>query len=184
MASKWAHPNVQWQMIGRFMAVLSGHDKACPSTWYGDWGKLVCAMGAAHGLTPEDSAAIFAAISPRKSIARNWAIFTQVIASGPANGELTRQTRLKLAMMLSRPGYALEYLHRETGPKTWAFAHNLLGEDFYSTVDAIIAQCATGEPLRARVPAALYRAIDVALTHVAWLMGWSKSATQAGIWAA
>lgn len=171
--------NLQSAMISRLMAIIGQSDKQ-EAQWYAQWGAVLAAYGKANGITTAQSCALFAALSPRKNIARNWRMYCKALADGPlAVNEATKATREKAALILADAHNPIAYLK---GPKTNAFARNLLGDLSRVTVDSITLQAAMGDRSLANVGTSMYGAVSAAIIQCAWLLGWEPANTQAVIW--
>ncbi len=157
-------------------------DGAAPSPWYRDWGSLVQHYGAAFGLTAEQSCCSFAALSPNKSIGRNWIMFVKALEVGPLEvKEATMVQRLKVHRILTGGESPWGILK---GPKEMPFARALYGYGDAVTVDRVMVYAATGRTDRSAPNETMRVHIVLAIQHVASRLGWTPAETQATLWVA
>lgn len=113
--------------------------------WYGDAGRVVADIARLSGDTPETVAAVIAQLSPRTTWSRNVAGAYALCCSGK---ELTRAegilranyTRAARALLTGRQNG--DPVATINGPKTRAFARNILGDRTAVTVDIWAARIA------------------------------------------
>lgn len=115
------------------------------ATWYGDAGRVVADIARLSGDTSETVAAVIAQLSPRTTWSRNIAGAYALCCSG---SEMTRADGI-LRANYTRAAYALmtgrqnaDPIATINGPKTRAFARNILGDRTAVTVDIWAARIA------------------------------------------
>jgi hypothetical protein len=169
--------------IVKTYALADDDQRAEGADWYGDASSLVDVLADVSGMTREQTAAMIAHLSPRCSWSRNvgaaWSLVTQGHAGGgilPANAR-----RARVAMTSTDP---LATLH---GPKTSAFAANILGDRTRVTVDVWATRTALGtfdkrttEITLRRV--GVYDAIQHAFRLAAARLGVDPVTVQATVW--
>lgn len=144
--------------------------------WYAEGGAFVALVAGLSGHTPEQIAAATAHLSPRTPWARNKRMVLELVETGATRG-LGRSIRAARAALESS-----DPLATVNGPKTSAFARNLLGDFEPVTVDvwAYRAACPTGNVERMGIRE--YRAIARAYRDTARFFDVSPAQFQAVIW--
>lgn len=167
--------------------------------WYGEAGAVVADMSAVTGHSRVRCAVVIAHLSPRTTWARNisaaWAVLTAGIkgedqwiagrAAGAMGGNLTRAID---ALTAFDNDDALATLK---GPKTRAFALNILGDRDAVTVDVWAVRIALSPDWRRGMVddaekslsrAGVYAAIAEAYRVAAWSAGVDPTTMQASTW--
>lgn len=173
------------------------------ATWYGDTERLVDTMSSVTGHSRVACAVTLAHLSPRTTWQRNvaaaWAVLTAVQTAGAQfdagrvagamGGNLTRAV-YALAQQAHGDEAVLATLH---GPKTRAFALNILGDRDAVTVDVWAARVAiapewvrgeAGDVERMLSRAGVYAAISEAYRIAAARAGVDATTMQASCWVA
>lgn len=119
-------------------------ERAAGMVWYGAYGKAIRAYGESHGYTGEQSTALFAALSPRARIDRNWRNFKIACEDGtPVRCLcLTGPHRAKVARYLAGLSTQPEVC---SGDKVTAFYANLTGNLDPVTIDRHAAAVCLGQ---------------------------------------
>jgi hypothetical protein len=127
--------------------ILRTFDRATPAdieagaSWYGGAGALVEELARTASVTPAHAAAVVAQLSPRTTWSRNVAGATALLLRGPDSARALGC----LGANVGRAVVALESsdpLSTINGPKTGAFARNILGDRDSVTVDVWAARIA------------------------------------------
>lgn len=182
--------------VGRILATYgraTPADLVAGAAWYGDASDVVTAVATAGGFSRECAAAVIAHLSPRTTWQRNIAGAKAFAAGfkgpGVMQANYDRAWKAYVEYLAGR-----DPLDTVKGPKTSAFALNLLGEQYAVTVDvhaARVALCddyARGE-LGAYDWIALtlnrkgvYGAVEFAYQRAADMRGVTPQAMQAITW--
>lgn len=148
--------------------------------WYAIAGEIARDIATAHNTTPEHAAAVLAQLSPRtrwsKNVAGAWSLFEIGHAPGHIGANVDRARQ---AM------HALAPLATVRGPKTSAFARNIVGDYQAVTVDVWALRTALGnspdhDKIIGRV--GVYQAISECVALVAAKHGETPAALQAIAW--
>ncbi len=115
-------------------------DLEAGARWYDDAGVVARDVALSGGVSAEHAAAVVAHLSPRTPWARNVAGAAALVTSGQAPGCLSANVgRARRALSSAAPLDTLQ------GPKTRAFAANILGDRDAVTVDVWAARVALGD---------------------------------------
>lgn len=148
--------------------------------WYPAAGAFADALAAESGLSRPHVAAVVAHLSPRTTWERNMRGAASLLASGRAPGCLEANVERALVAIGSA-----DPLGTINGPKTGAFAANILGDYERVTVDVWAARIALGvrddaERVLSRV--GVYPALEYAYRLAAARVGVSPATMQATTW--
>lgn len=155
-------------------------DVEAGAQWYPKAGAFVDALAASSGLTRYHVAAVVAHLSPRTTWKRNLEGATALLTTGSAPGCIGANVeRARRAIDAAEP------LKTINGPKTQAFAANILGDHDRATVDVWAVRIALGErddaeQVLSRV--GMYAAIEYAYQLAAARVGVSTATVQAVTW--
>lgn len=155
-------------------------DRAAGATWYASAKHHAETMAESAGIATEAAAAVIAHLSPRTSWARNVAGAYALIETGVAPNCIgANADRARVALAAEDP---MSTLH---GPKTAAFARNILGDEDAVTIDVWAVRIATGtvaENALRRVGA--YESLARAYRLAARRVGVTPAVMQATTWVA
>lgn len=166
--------------------ILAVWDRATPAvreagaTWYGEAREAALTLAAQSGRSLDCAAAVIAHMSPRTTWARNVAGAAAVLLTGEAPGCIGANVARALAAVESD-----DPLSTINGPKTRAFAANILGDTDAVTVDVWALRIATGthtadEKILSRKGG--YATVAAAYREAAALVGVSPATMQAATW--
>jgi hypothetical protein len=152
--------------------VLNYIERATPAqritgiAWYPTHRALIAAAGERHGLSAEQSIALFALCSMSANLPTNWRSFETVARTRDTRGTyLTRWQRAIAAAILAQSHQALQLV---SGPKLLPFAVALYGDPQAVVVDRwmlrIVLGRTRGQPER---PTDVERAICIAALRIA-----------------
>lgn len=170
------HATIVARIVRTFERATST-DLESGARWYDEAGQLAASLSSRE-VSLEQAASVIAALSPRTSWARNIAGATALIQQGPtaarALGCMGRE--VETARRAKRDGFAAL-----GGPKTSAFARNIVGDREAVTVDVWAARAAgVDENLLKRVGA--YDAVAHAYRLAARRLGVDPATCQATTW--
>jgi hypothetical protein len=152
--------------------------------WYRLHGRRIVDTGAAHGLTPEASVALFAALSPQTSIQRNWSNFKVCVQDRSAR----RAVYASRAMRAKINGFyrgTFTIADITAGPKVTSFYRNLLGDEEVVTVDRHAAALVYGAPLGKQcLTIGMYRYCEIIIQAAAAILEITPAQCQAIAWIA
>lgn len=157
-------------------------ERAAGLVWYPAFSRAIAAHGAVHGYSREDSLALFAALSPRARINRNWDNFKRACAEGnPAKClGLTHSHRDKIARFLAGL-FSIEAVI--SGDKVSAFYGNLAGDLSRVTIDRHAIAAALGHcPDNLSLSHAQYRRYALAYQAAAKMLDLEPAQVQAIVW--
>jgi hypothetical protein len=184
MADRAPH-TISANAVGNIVGLVNEatlEERAAGMVWYPAFAKAVTTYGAAHGLDREHSLALFAALSPRARIKRNWANFQAACATHDTSGCicLTGCHRAKLSRFLAGLSSVADVTH---GDKVTAFYANLAGDCSQVTIDrhaigALLGYC----PEKLNISSAQYRAYALAYQAAAKLLDLEPAQVQAIAW--
>lgn len=166
--------------IVRTWQLATPGDIEAGAQWYPNAGAFVDALAARTGLSRYHVAAVVAHLSPRTSWQRNKDGATSLLTTGGAPGCIgSNIERARQAIDAAEP------LKTINGPKTQAFAANILGDHEWATVDVWAVRVASGdrddaEQILARV--GMYAAFEYAYQLAAARVGVSTATMQAVVW--
>src|SRR5690349_19792955 len=150
---------------------------------YRMYGKRIAKVGALHGLTAEQSAAVFAALSPQTSIQRNWSNFQTCVQDRSA----VRAVYASKAMRAKVDGFfkgTFTIVDTTAGPKVTNFFHNLLGNESVVTVDRHCAAMVYGAPVGKSLTIGMYRYCELVVQAAAAILELTPAQCQAIGWIA
>lgn len=169
-----------------YWARATDADREAGAQWYGaDATAVLGAMVAAGAPSVEHAAAVVAHLSPRTTWARNVAGAMALVADGDQAALVlgcmsASVKRARMALMSDAP------LSTIKGPKTSAFALNLLGDRDAVTVDVWAARIAMGDattdPEKVLARTGVYDAIAHAYRVAAASVGVTPETMQATTW--
>lgn len=146
--------------------------------WYGEARTVAATLAAQAGTTLDTAAAVIAHLSPRTPWARNVAGAASLLLTGEAPGCIRANVvRARRALDAADPVGTIQ------GPKTRAFAANILGDTDAVTVDVWALRVATGsddQKILARKGG--YEKIAAAYRSAARVAGVTPATMQATTW--
>jgi hypothetical protein len=177
--------DISANMVGNIVGLVNEatiEERAAGLAWYPAYGHAIEAYGASHSLDREHALALFAALSPRARIQRNWANFKAACQTHTTQGCvcLTGKHRAKVAAFLA----GLSSIEAVTsGPKVTAFYANLSGDLSQVTIDRHAVAGALGHcPDNDRISCADYRKYALAYQAASKLLDLEPAQTQAIAW--
>lgn len=167
------------RIVGTY-ARATATDTELGAAWYADAGQVATDLARAGGISVEHAATVLAHLSPRTPWSRNVSGAWALVLTGDAPGCLSANvSRARASLDSDDPLSTLR------GPKTAAFARNILGDREAVTVDVWAVRVALGprdDAENALRAAGVYQAVSHAYRLAARRLGVDPVTVQATTW--
>jgi hypothetical protein len=151
------------------------------ANWYRLYGAEIARRGARHGLSAHQAWAIFATLSPQRSVAANYDLFIHFLVHPRRVPILTRQRAACVALRDARGDYAT-MRRLVSGPKVGPFYLNFCGHEDEVTIDRHAFSAAYGDAFTGSLTERRRRIATTAYRVVAAVLGVTPAAAQGWIW--